>query len=164
MPSNRFGRSFAVSFGAIVALFAIPVMHCSTTTTPATDTGARALSADGGGSCGSSTNPFAPIICIASDGSATPNSVLAHSKNNMGANPIVFKTANGTGTLAISTTCSQISLGSGCGHGPVCNARTVPEVTGTCTYSASVNGSTPADPIIVTDNCCPSTTETLGRP
>ena len=94
-----------------------------------------------------------------------PDSVLVHSKNNhAGANPIIFKTTNGIGTLTISTNCSQIALTTTCGNGATCIAHTVPGVTGTCTYAASVNGSPSADPIIVTDNCCPSTTDTFGRP
>ncbi|HWS71088.1 MAG TPA: hypothetical protein VN605_03195 [Thermoanaerobaculia bacterium] len=159
MSRNRFARNFAVSMVAIAAVFAIPLMHCSTNTTPGTDTGARAtaLSEDTGGTCNPSSNPFAPIICIAADGSAMPNNVTIHSHNNNARNPVVFKTANGTGTLTISlTSCSQITLGNGCGNGPVCNAQTVTTSTGTCTYSASNNGSAPADPIIVTDNCCPA--------
>lgn len=165
MSSHRFARSFAVSLAAIVAACAIPLMHCSTNSTPGTDTGARAsLAADGGtGGCVSSTNPFGPIICIDTAGNATPSNVTVHQRNNAGANPVVFKTQAGTGTLSISlTSCSQITLGSGCGNGPVCNARTIIDTTGTCTYSASVNGSAAADPIIVTDNCCPSSTETHG--
>lgn len=167
MSRNRFARSFAVTLAGIVTVFALPLMHCSTNTTSTTDTGMRAAVAEKGaggtGACGSSTNPFAPIICIAADGSATPASVTVHQRNNNAANPVVFKTASGSGTLTINlTSCSQITLGSGCGRGPVCNAQTVTDVTGTCTYSASVNGAAAADPIIVTDNCCPSTTETRG--
>lgn len=167
MSRNRFARSFAVSLAAITTIFAIPLMHCSTNTTSTTDTGARArLTADGGpGGCNSSTNPNSPIICIATDGSATPATVTAHQRMSNGAAvPILFKTASGTGTLNISlTSCSQITLGNGCGHGPTCNAQTVTNVNGTCTYSASVNGAAAADPIIVTDNCCPTGTETRGN-
>ena len=160
MSRQSYARSLAISIAAIVAVCAIPLMHCTTsTTTPGTDTGARAtaLTDSGGGTCNSSTNPYSPIICIAADGTATPSNVTIHSHNNNATNPVIFKTAGGSGTLTITlTSCSQITLGSGCGSGPVCNAQTVDGVTGTCTYSASVNGSTPADPIIVTDNCCPS--------
>lgn len=159
MSRNRFVRSFAVSLIAVFAVFALPLMHCSTNTTSSTDTGARSASlaaADVTGSCASSTNPYSPVVCISSDGTANPSSLTMHSHNNNSANPLVFRTVSGGGTLTISTTCSQISLGSGCGSGPVCNAQSVPGNTGTCTYSASVSGGAPADPIIVTDNCCPS--------
>jgi hypothetical protein len=160
MSNTRITRSFAVSLvAAVLVVVAMPLMHCSTNTTSGTDTGAQAtsLAADSGGSCKPSSNKFSPIVCIASDGSANPTNFTMHSHNNSNANPIIFKTTGGSGKLTISlTSCSQITLGSGCGSGPVCNAQTVPGVTGTCTYSASVDGSAPADPIIVTDNCCPS--------
>ena len=157
MPRNRFARSFAVSIVVpILAVFAIPLMHCSTSTPPATDTGLRAASFDAGDSstCVPNTNPNNPVICIRADGVADPDRLTMNKMDHGVGNPIIWRTAAGGGTLTLNLSCSQIETPM-C-HGGICIARTNPDSEGTCTYTANLDGVTGADPIIVTDNCCPA--------
>lgn len=157
MSRNRFARRFAVSMVAVASLLAVFLMRCSTSTAapPATDTGFQAakLSGDAGAACAPSSNPNNPVICIASDGTANPPSLAMHNNDHGAGNPIIWR-ADGGGALALNLTCPQIDPPS-C-NGPICIGRTNPQSSGTCTYTASVNGVAGSDPIIVTDNCCPS--------
>jgi hypothetical protein len=148
-------RSFVVSMVAILTLFAIPLMHCSTTATPATDTGVRTATLGGTGECVPSDNPNNPVICVAKDGSVMPNppdGLKVHNNDKGVGVPITWKTTE-MAALTISLNCAQISTPI-C-KGQVCASRTATTTTGPCEYTPRLDGQAGADPIIITDQCCP---------
>jgi hypothetical protein len=157
MSRNRFARSFAVSLvAAVLVVLAIPLTHCSTSMTPGTDTGmaASSLAAGNNSTCVPNTNPNNPVICIATGGVANPDTITMNKQDNGVGNPIIWRSAGGGGTLTLNLSCPQIETPT-C-HGSICIARTNPSSQGTCTYTATLDGVTGTDPIIVTDNCCPA--------
>ncbi|HWS71089.1 MAG TPA: hypothetical protein VN605_03200 [Thermoanaerobaculia bacterium] len=141
----------------IGAVFAIPLMHCATNTTPGTDTGLRARSFTEPGSARCTPNPDSnnPVICIDTAGVAVPDRVAMHSHDHGVGNPILWRTADGGGTLTLNLSCPGVVEQPIC-HGPICTSRATPITDGTCSYTAVVNGVGGSDPIIVTDNCCPA--------
>lgn len=156
MSRNR----VTVSFVLVVAVCAIPLMHCSTNSTTAAG-GARPSASSNAlvnFPCIPSSNPFAPVVCISAGGVADPDTIAVHSHaDGLVPNRILFLNATGSGKLSIK-------LGDGCRNlnplslncvGGTCSVMTVPAVAGDCTYTAGIDGAMGADPIIVTDNCCP---------
>lgn len=156
MSRNRFARSFAVSMVvAVFAVLAIPLMHCSSSMTPGTDTGMAAKRvAATETECTPNTSPNNPVICIRSDGTANPDWIRMNKMDHGVGNPVIWRT-DGGGKLTLNLTCPEIGPPN-C-RGGICIATTNPDVAGTCTYTATVDNVTGTDPIIVTDNCCPST-------
>jgi len=165
MPRNRFARSLAVSMVvAAFAVLAIPLTHCSTNSTPTTDTGVRANALAGtaeSAGCSPRPSPTDPVICIASDGTATPDTLRMNNNDHGVGNPIIWR-ADGGRRLSINVNCPQVETPS-C-NGPICIGRTTPAADGPCTYTATIDGTTGTDPIIVTDQCCPAPgTERPGK-
>ncbi len=161
MYKSRFARSFTASLALVASLLAIPLIRCSTSAASGSG-GVRASAATG--NCNSSPNPQTPVICITTAG-VDPKTILVNSTRNGGGPVTIVMMGPPTTTLGISTSgsCSNVVF-SACGHGPVCNATTVPGQAGTCTYTASLNGVTVTDPVIETDTCCGTDTGGKGKP
>jgi len=157
------GTRFNLSIAAVAVMVAVMAMMLASCCTSRNGTGTtpQAMSADVAGPCHPNGSKINPRICIGGDGSTNPPSgLIIHSKNNGKPNKVQFQTATGTGVLAITlNTCTQLVLMPGCGTGAICDAETVTTLSGNCSYTPTINSSTAADPIIVTDGCCPTTEE-----
>ena len=162
MSRNRFARSFAVSMVVVGAVLAIPLMHCSTNATPGTDTGARPAHLAGDtATCTPNSSKVNPRVCVAADGSVRPDGFHIQNKDNGRSVTVHFQTDSGTGVLDIrKNTCPQLVIT--CDGSANCTGLTVTDTFGDCSYTPVVNNHAAADPIIVTDNCCPTTTPGPG--
>jgi len=167
MPRNRFAVRLAVSAAVTVAVCVLPLVHCSTNTSAATGkapAGARVLAE--GFPCVPSTNPFAPVVCISAGGIADPDNVVVHSHaDGLVPNRIVFLNATGSGRLSIrmGAGCTSLDARSLTCTAGTCSVLTIPQAAKQCDYTASIDGVMGSDPIIVTDNCCPTTTGEEGK-
>lgn len=164
MSRNRFARSFAVSMVAVVSGLAIPLMHCSMKTRPSTDTGvAPSRLATETGPCVPNNSKVNPRVCVQPDGSVQPDNFSIQNKENGRPVTVKFQLDATTGTLDIrKVSCPQIAIA--CDGGMTCTGLTVMDTAGPCSYTPVVNNHAAADPIIVTDNCCPSTEGDHPRP
>jgi hypothetical protein len=153
----RFGTSLGTSLAALLAIAALPLLHCSNMSSPpdASSSSANRL-AEAGGKCTPNSSKNNPKVCVAADGTVNPDNFHIQSRDN--GKPVIvrFATDTGTGTLKLTlNACVQLKLDPGCGSGATCTAETVMTESGPCTYTPTVDGKVAADPIIVTDNCCP---------
>jgi hypothetical protein len=162
MNRSRIARSFTLSLVIVVSVLAIPLIRCSTSTASGS-AGSQANAQ--GNNCKPDTNPQSPQICISSTG-VDPKAILVNSKKKGGDHVTIRMTGPPTSTVAITTAagqCSNVKFPA-CGSGSQCLAQTDPLITGTCTYSVSLNGSTVTDPTIETDSCCATMIDEPKRP
>jgi hypothetical protein len=156
MNKARIARSFTVSLTIVGSIFIIPLIRCASTSSGSpTSRTFRTPVAD----CAGAGDRKNPIVCIDSQGNpfSGQKRTFSNGRNTTNAVPIVFIGPVGSVLkVGASGPCQNVAFSPICGDsvGNICTAVTVTEMTGTCTYTASVNNVTGTDPTIETDNCC----------